>query len=378
VRIAVSPEQLGDYPDADIIVTGFVSSEGPAVESGAEAPLVPAAEGASATPVGDTAVENPTSGADAFSVSGLFHNEVWEAEPAVVPEKEPESLQQLRKELSETREYAASAEEILNRVSREKITNELALLKKIREAEALSREFAGKTKAREDEVAALHDAIRGLETRVGELGAALAAKDAECRAVRSSREAETAPLLAKIELLERQTGDLTFMLTSKTGEFQAVIHRKDAELDAQRGKIQALEKQAGALSAELTTKTNECQALSASKEVETESLLKQVLDLEAELHELAATLKGKEAAHQSALQGKDGEISSLLAKLQEREEQSFKLAVEIKAWGDKMMAVTAKETQLKSLYDSLELNLKKEIDEHQKLLASLRRQLQAA
>ncbi|MFO7535372.1 MAG: hypothetical protein R6X19_06780 [Kiritimatiellia bacterium] len=124
------------------------------------------------------------------------------AEPPVVPEKEPENLRQLREALSETREYVASAEEILNRVSREKITNELALLKKIREAEALSREFAGKTKAREDEVAALHDAIRGLETKVGERGDALAAKDEECRAVRSGREAETAPLLAKAELHE--------------------------------------------------------------------------------------------------------------------------------------------------------------------------------
>ncbi len=64
--------------------------------------------------------------------------------------------------------------------------------------------------------------------------------------------------------------------------------------------------------------------------------------------------------------------------MSEREEQAFKLAVELKGWEGRMRDVTEKELQLKALYDALEIDLKKEIDAHQTLLASLRSQLQAA
>lgn len=392
VRISVTREQLADYPDADIIVTGTILNEAPkeeptVVHTEATAVLPEPAPAVVATDTvaagageaaGEAAGEQAVAERAPMSVSSLFHNEVWEGESQAVPEKEPETVQQLRKELAEAREYSASAEDILNRFSREKITNELTLLKKIRDAEAQCREISGKLKGREEEVSALHGTIQTFERQVGELDSALAAKVEECRAVHASRDSVVAPLFSKIETLERQAGDLTFMLTSKTGEFQTVISRKDGELEAQQAKIQALENQAGELTAELAAKTSECRSLGASKQAEAEALLKQVQGLETRIQELGFTLNSREETYQLTLSRKEEEIQSLLAKIQEREEQAFKLAVELKSWGDKMLLVTAKEGQLKSLYDSLELNLKKEIDDHQKLLASLRRQLQAA
>lgn len=371
VRISISKEQMGAYavtedgnPGAGSGIPTARAENGPeSVTSETAAlpsplleqppPSEPSAQEAAA-PLTGTDTDAPaitveaasvfpvkTSDSDtpAIPVTAIFHNEVWEGSPEVAADNEPETMHVLRRELAEAKAYAVSVEEMLTRLSQEKVATELGLLRKNRDAETRYRESVEKVKAREDEMLGLRNAVHALEAQMGELTSALSSKTEECRAIDETKGKEAAVLSEKIETLERRAGDLTAALTAKAGEIQD---------------------------------------LRASKEADEDALLKRVLDMKSKHEALVASMKAHEDSLQTVLSRKDEEIQSLLAKISEREEQAFKMAVMVKGWEDRMKEVTDKESQLKALFDLLEFDLKKEIDAHQKLLASLRHQLQAA
>jgi chromosome segregation ATPase len=550
VRISVSREQL----EALAVAAGVPAETAPRMFESIPAPAVPESPPAPMDGAVDPVITVMATGERAGSsaaadtestaspMATILHHEEWRSEPKPVSEKGPETLEQLRGELAEAKENAAAAEEILNRFSREKITNELALLRKNRDAEARCRELADKLKSRDNEVLALQESVQTLEKQTGDLSAVLSAKQEECLALSAGKAEEVAALSGKLQAVEKQAGelasqlvaksdearaaieqkeaeaavlrgnvqsleakatdleavlaaktaefkdalsrieaekktdltalqnraqafekqagelasqlkaeldkaraaveqktveaaglrgnvqsleaktselraalaakdaefqadlsrkegdqktelaslqrkiqelesragDLSFMLTSRTGEFKRVLDQKEGEVVSLRGKTGVLEKEVRELNSLFEAKVRETQVLSAKQKEDNEAWLKKVQTLESKVLALDASIKSKDESYHSTLARKSDEIQSLMTRIGEREEQAYKLAVEIKGWEDRMKDVAEKEGQLKALYDILELDLKKEIDTHQKLLASLRRQVHAA
>lgn len=117
------------------------------------------------------------------------------------------------------------------------------------------------------------------------------------------------------------------------------------------------------------------------EEDERERQEKQQADLAEKKNALTA-LTGKIRELEAALQEKivtadrqATDLQVLQAKFEAQEKRSFQLALELKTCEEKLQAVAQKENLLKSLCNSIEVNLKKDIDVHQTLLASLRQQL---
>ncbi|MFO7535629.1 MAG: hypothetical protein R6X19_08110 [Kiritimatiellia bacterium] len=283
-----------------------------------------------------------------------------------------DDLERLRREVAEARETAFAAEEILNQFSREKIKNDLALLRKAREAETQARDLAGKLKEKDDEfqsalskkenqIRSLACQTADLETRLRELSAGLEAKEKEMRTALSKKDEDVDELLQDLQALEPQVKELTASLTAKNQELLAVT-----------AKMSGFEKQVSGLTAQFKDKTQEWEITAAKKDAEAENLLKQVLDLEANAERQASQLKSKEEEFRSTLAQKDAAVQSLSKKVQEQEAQAADLAVTLKTMNEKMDALAVKEDQLKSLSATIESSLTKQIDAHQLFLASLR------
>ena len=103
------------------------------------------------------------------------------------------------------------------------------------------------------------------------------------------------------------------------------------------------------------------QALLATRDEEVDALKKRIQEMEALVQE--------------GLRKQEAEAKDYQSQLDASEKRIFELAGALKGTEEKLLSMAQKETSLKTLCDSIENNLKKDIDSHQLLLASLRQQL---
>ncbi len=87
------------------------------------------------------------------------------------------------------------------------------------------------------------------------------------------------------------------------------------------------------------------------------------------------TLTGRIGELEALVTKQETELKDLQARLTAQETRGFELALLLKTREERLQTLSTKESLLKSLCDTIENSLKKDIDAHQTLLASLRQQL---